>query len=1246
MKDIIRQVLLVMKHSNHSGWNRRVLAFFLIFTLAFSCLPFQQIAQASVMTEAESSDATKSEKKSAADKEEASAEEKTKTEESTEQTKENTEEDTADASGDASVDAVFIGDSYAGGWNANQRIYDSEHAWPVYAAQYLNTEHYVCKWKGGTGFARVYDGMNFLSLLTDAANEISDRSAVKYLVICGGYNDYGYEYSTLKEKAVEAILYAKSSFPNAMILVGMVGATSGDTTIESRLMTVTRNAYADAAAEAGVYYLTNGEYILQNEENVFTNGDSFHPNEKGHQAIAEYIYAVLNGYTIDRDKLKINYHSNYDDTDQVETQEIDQNDTSKTFSAKDVFQQDFGNATFLGWSKLRNAQIGEYFSYDQISAEWLSQNNPIVNLYAIWAMASRKNFTGILKAGDQLLYCKDGAYVPNYTGIILDEDTNCRYYVKDGKVDPSYTGLAKEEGNNWYYFENGIGNSYYTGLVKYYGGWYYVKNGKIDWSCTTLARVNDSGSWYYVKNGKIDWSYTGLASYESGWYYVKKGIVDFSFNGLFQYNGGWYYLQNGKINWSYSNLVKYKGSWYYVHNGRIDWSYSTLARVNNKGSWYYVKNGKIDWSYTGLASYENGWYYVKKGIVDFSFNGLFQYNGGWYYLQNGKINWSYSNLVKYNGSWYYVHNGRIDWSYSTLARVNNKGSWYCVKNGKIDWNYTGLASNESGWYYVNNGIVDFSFNGLCQYNGSWYYLQNGKINWAYSNLVNYNDAWYYVRNGRIDWNFTTLSQVNGKGGWYYIRNGVIDWSYSGYYTFQGNKYQIKNGIVVGYVGKTYPTAVFIGDSYAAGYSADSPLLDSDHAWPVLTAKLLNCKQYVVKAKAGTGFAKSVDDVNFKSLVLEAANSMTNKNDVDLIVICGGYNDLTYSYASLKSKAADTIKYAKSIFPNAKIMIGMIGSHKTDSAREAAMLSTTQKAYADAAEENGAYYLSNSEYVLQNESSDVGSDSFHPNAKGQKLLADYISSSVNACYRDSSNIKITYYANYEDMDKSYSVQINKNAQGEKIASTDVFKMDFGNATFLGWSKLRDAVKADYSAESVITEKWKKDNYSQVSLYAVWMPTCSSDFSGFIKRTNGMLYYQNGKLASSYTGLASDSSGKQYYVQNGYVYYSYTGLKKVDNVWCYFESGALNTSYSGLVPYNGGHYYVQNGYLNWKYNNLIYHYGSWYYVHNGRVDWSYTTLAQVNGSGKWYYVHNGIIDWSYSGSYSYLGKVYQVKNGIVL
>ncbi len=1209
----------------------------LTLALVFTCLPFQQVAEASAVA-TESSDATVTEEKQTSNADaKANATENGKTGENlnTEDSKEksstqteltkakaaekNSDKEKAEESGDASIDTVFIGDSYAAGYNGESKTWEPDKAWPVYAAQKLNTEEYLCKAKGGVGFARTVNGVNFLSLLTDAAKEITDKEAVKLLVICGGYNDYGYDYDTLKEKAKTTIAYAQTEFPNAKIIVGMV-AGSSDAKVESRLMEVTQKAYADAASETGASYLTNGEYILQNGENVLNTVDGFHPNQKGQEAIADYVYAVVNAYTIDRDKLLVQYHSNQEESDTVVEEKITTTDETKKVASKDIFKLDFGNATFLGWSKLKNAKVGEYFSYMQIRAEWMSKNYPIVNLYAIWAATSRPNYTGLVTVDDQQLYCVKGVFVPTYSGIIFDQDSLCMYCIKNGYVDTSFTNLGYCKDNGlWYYFEKGKENLNYTSLYHYNGGWYYVQNGLVN------------------KN------YTGLVQYNGGWYYVKNGTVDFSYTGLYKYNNVWYYLQKGQINWNYSNLVQHNGGWYYVHNGKIDWSYSTLARVNNSGRWYYVEKGVINWSYTGLASNESGWFYVKKGVVDFSYNGLCLYKGGWYYLQNGKINWNYSNLVLYNGSWYYVHNGKIDWSYSTLARVNNSGRWYYVEKGVINWSYTGLASNESGWYYVNNGVVDFSFNGLYLYRGSWYYLQNGRINWNYSNLVQYNGSWYYVHNGKIDWNYTTLSQVNGSGAWYYVRNGVIDWSYSGNYTYQGRSYQVKNGIVTGYAGTAYPYAVFIGDSYGAGYSSDLTYLDTANAWPALTAQLLNCKKYVVKANQGSGFVNNPNGIDFKKLLTDAYGSVKEKNDVDLLVICGGYNDSYYSYNTVKEKTKETIAYAKSCFPNAKIVLGMVGARAADSEREMALLNTTQKAYEQAAEESGIYYISGGAYLLLNADQTFSSDSYHPNSNGQKVLANYISSAARACYLDSNNVQINYYAN-NNTGSSYSTQIQKNDQGYTLSTTDVFLQDFGNATFLGWSKLRDSVKGEYASGASVTASWAKENYPQTNLYAVWLPSVSQSYSGLIKKTNGMFYYQNGKLASYFTGLVSDS-GREYYVQKGIVYYDYNGLAKVGSSWCYIANGALDINYSGLVSYNSGWYYVQNGYINWDYSNLVQYNGSWYYVRNGKIDWSYSTLAQVNGSGKWYYVHNGKVDKSYNGYYSFKGRNYYVRNGVV-
>ena len=139
--------------------------------------------------------------------------------------------------------------------------------------------------------------------------------------------------------------------------------------------------------------------------------------------------------------------------------------------------------------------------------------------------------------------------------------------------------------------QNGKLNWNYSNLVKYNGGWYYVKNGKIDWSCTTLAQVNNSGAWYYVKNGKIDWTFTGLSKYGNNWYYLEKGKLNWSYSGLAYHYGGWYYVKNGVLDWTYTGITHYNGGIYYVNKGVVD-----VSRKLSKGIDVSHWQGNIDWA--------------------------------------------------------------------------------------------------------------------------------------------------------------------------------------------------------------------------------------------------------------------------------------------------------------------------------------------------------------------------------------------------------------------------------------------------------------------------------------------------------------------------------------------------------------------------------------------------------------------------------------------------------------------------
>ena len=60
---------------------------------------------------------------------------------------------------------------------------------------------------------------------------------------------------------------------------------------------------------------------------------------------------------------------------------------------------------------------------------------------------------------------------------------------------------------------------------------------------------NVDGKWIYVKDGVKDTSFTSLVKYYNTWYYVENGELNWNFTGLTDYYGTKYYVENGVLNW-------------------------------------------------------------------------------------------------------------------------------------------------------------------------------------------------------------------------------------------------------------------------------------------------------------------------------------------------------------------------------------------------------------------------------------------------------------------------------------------------------------------------------------------------------------------------------------------------------------------------------------------------------------------------------------------------------------------------
>jgi GH25 family lysozyme M1 (1,4-beta-N-acetylmuramidase) len=343
-------------------------------------------------------------------------------------------------------------------------------------------------------------------------------------------------------------------------------------------------------------------------------------------------------------------------------------------------------------------------------------------------------------------------------------------------------GLKNVDGK-WIYVKDGVKDTSFTSLVKYYGTWYYVENGELNWRFTGLTDYY--GTKYYVENGVLNWDYTGLALLGSDeWYYAENGAVKNDYTGLTYFCGRWFYVEKSALNWDYTGLTNYYGTWYYVENSILNWNFTGLT--DYYGTKYYVENGVLNWNYTGLALLgSDEWYYAENGAVKNDYTGLTYFCGRWFYVEKSALNWDFTGLTDYYGTKYYVENSVLNWDYTGLALFGSD-KWYYAENGTVKNDYTGLVHFGDRWLYVEKSAFNRDYTGLTNYYGTWYYVEKSVLNWSYTGLTKYYDTWYYVENGVLNWNFSG-AVLYGKT-LYYVNGGRITWDYNGMAYYNGVKY--------------------------------------------------------------------------------------------------------------------------------------------------------------------------------------------------------------------------------------------------------------------------------------------------------------------------------------------------------------------------------------------------------------------------------------------------------------------------
>lgn len=178
--------------------------------------------------------------------------------------------------------------------------------------------------------------------------------------------------------------------------------------------------------------------------------------------------------------------------------------------------------------------------------------------------------------------------------------------------------------------------------------------------------------------------------------------------------------------------------------------------------------------------------------------------------------------------------------------------------------------------------------------------------------------------------------------------------------------------------------LFIGDSYGT----------LQNNWIQKTASILGLtlnSTYFVEAEASCGFLGDPNvegDKTFLKLLNNSVSDITEPNEITDVIVGGGVNDKTYTTLQLQTAIQTFVTRAKTLYPNAKVSIGMISWSTNNEYLDE--LTKVCNAYAGSINFGGAY-INNSEYALRFTGFLI--DAVHPNEAGQQLIASTIANYV-------------------------------------------------------------------------------------------------------------------------------------------------------------------------------------------------------------------------------------------------------------
>lgn len=228
-------------------------------------------------------------------------------------------------------------------------------------------------------------------------------------------------------------------------------------------------------------------------------------------------------------------------------------------------------------------------------------------------------------------------------------------------------------------------------------------------------------------------------------------------------------------------------------------------------------------------------------------------------------------------------------------------------------------------------------------------------------------------------------------------------------------------------------------------------------------------------RSGIGFTNVNDRGTFLNLLMENESTIETPETITDIVVIGGANDYGMNINEITTAIQNFIAYCKTIYINAKISIGHVGTNRQNNGYLVKYTDYSIPAYRMCSR-FGATYLHNSEYILHS-SEVLNSDLVHPNTIGVDVLSNSIASCIlnGSCdvwfkHTPELTLNTESLGNYTGFSFSYAtpitVEIENNITNLSLHHGAKLLLTIADNTLSGSTKNMNVVLADLSVKDIV------------------------------------------------------------------------------------------------------------------------------------------------------------------------------------